>query len=81
MRVFTNIFIYNILPAFLVMAAGVILDRLLKVDKKSLSRMAIYVLVPCMVFSSVVSSSVDPGEFVSMIVFCIAIILVPVMLF
>ncbi|OGO06276.1 MAG: hypothetical protein A2Y73_03015 [Chloroflexi bacterium RBG_13_56_8] len=76
MRVFGNIFLNNIVPAFLVMAAGVILDRVLKIDKKSLSRTAIYVLAPCMVFSSVVSSSVEMGVFISMIVFCIVIILV-----
>jgi len=74
--VFAAILLNNILPAFLVMALGVLLDRLLAVDKKSLSRMAIYVLLPCLVFSSLVQSSVDPGEFGLMILFAGAIILV-----
>jgi predicted permease len=66
---FANIFTNNILPAFLVMACGFILDRKLQVDKKSLSRVAIYILTPCLVFSAIVQSTVDPRDFGLMIVF------------
>lgn len=75
-----NIFVNNILPAFLVMAAGVLLDRLLHVDKRSLSRTALYVLVPCLVFSSLVESSVAPGQFGSMILFVVVVTVAMVVL-
>jgi predicted permease len=41
-----------VLPVFLVIAVGVLLDRRLHVDKKSLAALSIYVLQPCLVFSS-----------------------------
>ncbi|NLG51626.1 MAG: AEC family transporter [Chloroflexi bacterium] len=68
-----NIFINNILPAFLVMAVGFVLDRKLHIDKRSLSRMALYVLVPCLVFSSLVESTVTPDQFGSMFLFVVLV--------
>ncbi|MBM3190015.1 MAG: AEC family transporter, partial [Chloroflexi bacterium] len=68
LRIFTN----NILPAFLVMGAGVLVDRTLHVDKKQLSRLALYVLSPCLVFDLISKSEVDPGQFGRMIVYAIA---------
>lgn len=76
MSTFSNIFLNNILPAFLVMSAGVILDRGLHVDKRTISRTAIYVLTPCLVFSSIVQSTVDPSQFGSMILFVLVLTLV-----
>jgi malate permease and related proteins len=70
---FTTIFLNNILPAFLVMAAGVVLDRVLRVDKRTLSRTVIYVLTPCLVFSSIVESTVDPSQFGRMILFVLVL--------
>jgi predicted permease len=70
---FATIFVHNILPAFLVMSAGIILDRCLHVDKRSLSRMAIYVLTPCLIFSSIVQSAVDPSQFGIMIVYVLVL--------
>jgi malate permease and related proteins len=60
---FIKILLNNILPTFLVMGVGVLLDRKLQIDKRSLARMGLYVLVPCLVFSSTVQSSVDPRQF------------------
>lgn len=80
MTTFATILTNNILPAFLVMAAGVILDRGLQVDKRALSRTAIYVLTPCLVFSSIVESTVDPAQFGSMIVYVLVLTLVLVLL-
>jgi predicted permease len=70
-RIFAN----NILPTFVVMGAGVVLDRQLHVDRKHLSRMAIYVLTPCLVFSLIANSTVDAGEFGLMIAFALSITL------
>ena len=66
---FLGIFLNIILPAFLVIGAGVILGRWLQVDKRSISRMAIYVLTPCLILSSVVESTISTLAFGKMILF------------
>ena len=71
-----NILLNNVLPAFFVMAAGFYLDRALKVDKKSLSRMAVYILTPALVFSSIVKSFVSPNDFGLMLLYVIVITLI-----
>jgi len=58
-----SIFTNNVLPSFIVIGVGYLLQRRIQVDKRTLSRLAIYVLTPCLVFSSIVNSQVDPGEF------------------
>jgi predicted permease len=58
-----SIFINNVLPSFIVVGVGYLLERRIKVDKRTLSRLAIYVLTPCLVFSSIVNSKVDSGQF------------------
>lgn len=70
----------NILPAFLVMAVGVILDRCLQIDKKTLSRTAVYVLTPCLVLSLIAQSSVDPRQFGRMALYAVAVTAVMVLL-
>ena len=69
MSVFVHIFQKNILPAFIVIATGVLIDRKLEIDKHSFSRTAIYILTPCLVFSSIVESNVNPSQFGIMIVY------------
>ena len=73
MSLLLRIFTQNVLPAFIVMGVGVILDRVLHIDKKTLSRTAIYVLTPAFVFSSLVESEVNPGQFGTLILFVFAI--------
>lgn len=67
LRIFTN----NILPAFLVMGVGVLLDRKLGIDKKHLSRLSIYVLAPCLIFNLISQSTVDPRQFGLLILYAI----------
>jgi len=62
----------NILPAFLIIGAGVVMDRRLHVEQKSLSRMALYVLSPCLIFSLIMTSTVDPLSFTRMALFSLA---------
>jgi predicted permease len=73
MALFSSIFLNNVLPAFLIIGVGVLLDRLLKVDKKSLSRVAIYVLVPGLVFTSATQSKVDTSAMGQMILFVLVL--------
>jgi predicted permease len=53
----------NIVPVFIAIALGYILERRLKIEIKSVSRTAFYALTPCLVFSSLVKSTVSGGEF------------------
>ena len=76
MTLFVNIFVNNVLPAFLVMGTGVLLDRWLHVEKKHLARVALYVLTPCLIFDKIVRSSVDPRQFGLMIAFVVVSALV-----
>ncbi|MHB1356435.1 MAG: AEC family transporter [Anaerolineae bacterium] len=69
MASFMGIFVNIILPAFLVIGAGAILGRWLQVDKRSISRMAIYVLTPCLILSSVVESTLPTEAFGKMILY------------
>ncbi len=64
-----NIFANNVLPAFVVIGIGVLIDRRMTVDKRTLSRLAIYILTPSLVFSSIVQSEVDPAQFGLMILY------------
>ena len=71
MSLFINIFVQNVLPAFIVIGFGVILDRKLHIDKRALSRSVIYVLGPCLIFANTVKSPVDPTQFGRMIAFVV----------
>ncbi len=69
------IFANNILPIFLVAAVGFLLSRYLHVDVKTLSRLALYVLAPCLVLDLLITSPISPGEFGQMVAFTICSIL------
>ncbi|MFO7696884.1 MAG: AEC family transporter [Anaerolineae bacterium] len=71
-----SIFVNNVLPSFVVIGVGYLLERRIKVDKRTLSRLAIYVLTPCLVFSSIVKSEVDPSQFGLMTAYVIVFTLV-----
>ncbi len=58
-----SIFLNNILPPLLVMAVGYILERAIGVDVRSLSRVALYVFTPALIFGSLIESKVGGGEF------------------
>ena len=58
-----NIFVQNILPPLLVMAAGYLLERLVGVDPRALSRVALYVFTPALIFGSLVESKIGGNEF------------------
>jgi len=53
----------NIVPVFIAIGLGYILERRLKIEIKSVSRTIFYALTPCLVFSSLVKSTVSGGEF------------------
>jgi hypothetical protein len=80
MPLFISILSKNILPTFIVIGAGVYLDRQLHIDVKALSRTAMYLLTPCLVFSSIAHSAVDPLQFGQMLLFVLVITVMMVLL-
>ncbi len=51
-----------VLPAFIVVASGVVLGRAFTIDLSALNRVALYAAVPALVFSSLSSSDVSFGD-------------------
>jgi predicted permease len=56
--------LYNhIVPVFIAIGLGYTLERRLRIEIKSISRTVFYALSPCLVFSSLVKSTVSGGDF------------------
>ena len=53
----------NIVPIFIAIGLGYILERRLRIEIKSISRTVFYALSPCLVFSSLVQTTVNGREF------------------
>jgi predicted permease len=70
-NVFASIFADDILPIFLVAAAGYLLARHTGAQVKTLSAVSFNVLSPCLVFDQLVQSRIDSSVFGRMFVFCI----------
>ncbi len=64
MALFDSILLNSIMPTYLVVAVGFLLERKLHLDKRTLSRLAIYFLTPALVFNSMMSTEVSPGQVV-----------------
>ena len=71
MNVFASIFADDILPIFLVAAAGYLRARHTGAQVKTLSAVSFNVLSPCLVFDQLVQSRIDSSVFGRMFVFCI----------
>jgi len=69
LRVLTN----NILPAFVVIAIGFTLERALRPDLQSISRLALYALSPALVFSSLVTSQLQGGMIATLASYAVAV--------
>lgn len=63
------IFLKIILPLFTLIAIGFIAQRTLKMDSRTFSRLTIYVFVPAVMFSKMVSAKVDLQFFATIILF------------
>ena len=61
----------NILPIFIVASFGFALQRWVGIDKKTLSTAVLYILSPCLVFSSLVGSKLPSEELVEIALFTI----------
>jgi len=70
-----SIFANDVLPVFLVAFVGFLLARLLHADVKTLSRITFNALVPCLVFSLIVTTRISVQEFGQMALFTVCLIL------
>jgi len=70
-----SIFANDVLPIFLVASVGYLLAHYLKADVKTLSRITFNALVPCLVFSLLVTSKISADEFGRMALFTAFLIL------
>lgn len=65
------VFTQNILPIFIVAGMGYLLQKWQALDKRTLSRVTLYILSPALVFSSLVNSELNTGELGSLVVFAV----------
>ena len=69
-----SIFAANLLPIFLTASAGFVLGRRLQTDLKTVSRLAFYILSPCLVFTSVAHSQLPSAHFWQMASFTLGVV-------
>lgn len=67
-----NILINVVLPVFLIIGAGFVAARFLTVDAQTLSRVSLYVLGPCLIFSKLVETTVSGTDLVQIIIFTVS---------
>ncbi len=72
---FLTIFANNILPIFIVAGVGFLLARYWHVEVRTLSRLTLYGLVPCLVFDLLVTTPISAGEFGRLVVFTVCSVL------
>lgn len=70
-----SIFANNILPIFMIAGVGWALARWLRADVKTISRVTLYALSPCLVFNLLVTSRLSADEFGRIILFTLGTIL------
>lgn len=66
-----EILINHIAPIFLAAGSGYAAGRLAPIDVKPVSRLTFYLFTPCLVFTSIMDSGLDAGEFSRMALFTV----------
>ncbi|MFC7062161.1 NAD(P)-dependent oxidoreductase [Halobacillus seohaensis] len=69
-----TVFIQVVLPVLLIFAAGYLIQKLAKLDIKSVSTIALYVMLPCLVFKTFYEAELN-GEYLMMLVFSILLLI------
>jgi predicted permease len=67
-----SVLINIVLPVFLIIGAGYLAARWLRVDIQTLSRVSLYVLGPCLVFSKLVETTVSSANLAQIVAFTVA---------
>ncbi|MBN9655107.1 AEC family transporter [Halobacillus litoralis] len=63
-----SVFIQVVLPVILIFGAGFTIQKIAKLDVKSVSTIALYVMLPCLVFQTFYEADLN-GEYLMMLVF------------
>ncbi|MDH4208910.1 MAG: AEC family transporter, partial [Anaerolineae bacterium] len=66
-----SVLINIVLPVFLIIGAGFVAARFLHVDVQTLSRVSLYVLGPCLVFSKLVETALGGRDLAQIVVFTV----------
>jgi predicted permease len=74
------LFANNILPILIAAGIGVLLQRLLHPDPRSLSQATMYVLTPCLVFTQLVSSDITMTDMILMVLLAFSLIIIMALL-
>ncbi|MBI5650487.1 MAG: AEC family transporter [Chloroflexi bacterium] len=69
MEILFAIFVRVILPVFVIVAVGYVAGRLMEFDQRTLSRLGLYVLVPCMTFAAMARTTLSLIELGQIIAF------------
>ena len=72
-RLLLSIFTSDLLPIFLVAGVGFLVSRFVRVDVHGLARTSLYGLAPCLIFDSLVRSTISGAEFGRMALLCIVV--------
>jgi malate permease and related proteins len=62
LSILAAIFVRVILPVAIIVSVGFVAGRACKLEQRSLSRLSLYVLVPCMVFAGMARTSISAAE-------------------
>ncbi|RBW68188.1 AEC family transporter [Bacillus taeanensis] len=74
-----EIFINVVLPVFLIFAAGFFIQKWKRLDIRSVSTVAIYVLSPCLVFRTFYHANLD-AQYMKMVLFALALLFAIILL-
>ena len=72
-RLLLSIFASDLLPIFLVASVGFLLSRFVRVDVHGLARASLYGLAPCLIFDSLIRSTISGADFGRMALLCIVV--------
>jgi predicted permease len=75
-----TLFADNILPILIAAGIGVLLQRYLHPDPRSLSQATMYVLTPCLVFTQLVASDITVMDMILMVVLAFSLMIIMAML-
>jgi malate permease and related proteins len=69
-----SLFLNNLLPVFLALAAGFGLGRWLNIEPKPISQVSFYIFSPCLIFSLITSNNLNDADFLRMMAFATVVI-------
>jgi predicted permease len=74
-EIFLRILTHNILPVFIVVAAGWVGAHVFKMDVKGLSQASVNIFLPCLIFSTLATAKIDFNQSGRMALFCLLTVL------